>query len=34
VASTLAGRTLPGLPAPQDLPSPGDAAGDAAGLAG
>ena len=34
VASTLAGRTLPGLPAPQDLPSPGEAAGDAAGLAG
>lgn len=34
VASTLAGRTLPGLPAPQDLPSPGEAAGEAAGLAG
>ena len=34
VASTLAGRTLPGLPAPQDLPSPGEAAGEAAGMAG
>ncbi|MGO4191871.1 aminoglycoside phosphotransferase family protein [Arthrobacter sp. YAF17] len=27
VASTLAGRTLPGLPAPHELPAPGDAAG-------
>ena len=25
VASTLAGRTLPGLPAPHELPAPGDA---------
>lgn len=34
VASTLAGRTLPGLPAPQELPSPGEAAGEAAWMAG
>ena len=34
VASTLAGRTLPGLPAPQELPGPGEAAGEAAGMAG
>ena len=27
VASTLAGRTLPELPAPHDLPAPGDATG-------
>lgn len=27
VASTLAGRTLPGLPAPHELPAPGDAPG-------
>jgi streptomycin 6-kinase len=27
VASTLAGQTLPGLPAAQELPAPGDAAG-------
>ncbi|WP_427132961.1 aminoglycoside phosphotransferase family protein [Pseudarthrobacter sp. S9] len=27
VASTLAGRTLPDLPAPRELPAPGDAAG-------
>lgn len=27
VASTLAGKTLPGLPAAQELPAPGDAAG-------
>ena len=27
VASTLAGRTLPGLPAAADLPGPGKAAG-------
>ena len=27
VASTLAGRTLPDLPAPHELPAPGDAAG-------
>jgi streptomycin 6-kinase len=31
VSSTLAGRTLPGLPAPQELPSPGEAAGMAGG---
>jgi streptomycin 6-kinase len=31
VASTLAGRTLPGLPAPQELPAPGDSAGEAPG---
>jgi streptomycin 6-kinase len=31
VASTLAGRTLPGLPAPQELPAPGEAAGMAGG---
>jgi streptomycin 6-kinase len=31
VASTLAGRTLPGLPAPQELPVPGEAGGMAGG---
>lgn len=30
VASTLAGRTLDGLPSPQELPAPGEAAGAAA----
>ena len=33
VASTLAGRTLPGLPGPQDLPGPGEAYGEAHGQA-
>ena len=33
VASTLAGRTLPGLPAPQELPAPGEAGRDGRRLA-
>ncbi|QYF90781.1 aminoglycoside phosphotransferase family protein [Arthrobacter sp. PAMC25284] len=31
VASTLAGRTLPGLPGPQELPAPGEAAAPSSG---